>query len=62
MNNFHLNWIFSSGHKLSLEFKSFDKAESHFYACNMLKNNAIERVYIIDGSGCSTWLKEKVGQ
>lgn len=62
MDNFSLHWIFSSGHKLALEFKSYNEAEYHFYACNMLKNNNIERVYIVDGSGFSTWLKEKVGQ
>jgi len=62
MNNFSLHWIFTNKHEWVLEFDSYEKAEKHFYLCDMLKNNNIERVYVVNGSGCSTWLKEKVGQ
>ena len=57
---FTLNWVFSNGHEWLKDFSAYDEAESYFYTCSMLKNHSIERVYIVDGLGACTWLKEKI--
>lgn len=53
-----LNWIFKNGHAWSKIFDSVDHAENYTYQCAMLKNGAVDRVWI-DTPTDQIWIKEK---
>ena len=53
-----LNWIFTNGHAWTKNFDSVDHAENYMYQCAMLKNGAVDRVWI-DTPTDQIWIKEK---
>ena len=53
-----LNWIFKNGHAWSKIFDSVDHAENYTYQCAMLKDGAVDRVWI-DTPTDQIWIKEK---
>ena len=53
-----LNWIFTNGHAWAKDFNSIEHAENYMHQCAMLKNGAIDRVWI-DAPEGQIWIKEK---
>jgi hypothetical protein len=53
-----LNWIFKNGHAWSKAFDSIEMAVNHIYKLDLIKNLAIDRVWI-DSPLEQIWVKEK---